>query len=185
MRSEKACTEYLRIHISRTCVRYERCSTVMCKKGLNMKYKDDMSHTPPQLSLVSAGLWVGGCSLPYSRPPYSRVRSRATQIPAAKNKNKWRKQDFFCCRCKQNPAPTLQRHYTENAKQIFPEMKLRGLVPSSYIHFAVSNLYIPTIGLSILLQESWWTNLGSIKSLKDTWMWKLGLRPRSFFLGNT
>jgi len=28
----------------------------------------------------------------------------------------------------------LQRHYTENSKQIFPEMKLRSLVPNFYIH---------------------------------------------------
>jgi hypothetical protein len=27
----------------------------------------------------------------------------------------------------------LQSHYTENSKQIFPEMKLRGLVPNFYM----------------------------------------------------
>ena len=31
---------------------------------------------------------------------------------------------------------------TENLVYIFPEMKLRGLVPSSYIHVTVSDLYI-------------------------------------------
>jgi hypothetical protein len=41
-------------------------------------------------------------------------------------------------------------------------MKLRGLVPSSYIHISVSDLYIPTIGLPILLQENRWTDPGSI-----------------------
>jgi hypothetical protein len=40
---------------------------------------------------------------------------------------------------------TLQRQYTENSKQIFPEMKLRGLNPNSCIHASVSDLYIPTI----------------------------------------
>jgi hypothetical protein len=35
---------------------------------------------------------------------------------------------------------------TENSKQIFLEMKLRGLVPNFYIHVSVSDLYIPTIG---------------------------------------
>ncbi len=30
---------------------------------------------------------------------------------------------------------TLQRQYTENSKQIFAEMKLRGLVPITYIMF--------------------------------------------------
>jgi hypothetical protein len=35
----------------------------------------------------------------------------------------------------------LQRHYTENSKKLFPEMKLRGLVPNSYIHVSVSYVY--------------------------------------------
>ncbi len=54
---------------------------------------------------------------------------------------------------------TLQRQYKENSKQIFPEMKLRGLSPNSYIH-----LYIPTVGLPILLQENMWTDIN--RSLK-------------------
>ncbi len=41
---------------------------------------------------------------------------------------------------------TLQMHCTENLKQAFPELKLRGLVPNLYIHVSVSDLYIPTIG---------------------------------------
>ncbi len=52
----------------------------------------------------------------------------------------------------QRPA-TLQRHYTENSKQIFPEMKLRSLVHNSYNHVSVNHLYIPTIGLPILLSS--------------------------------
>ncbi len=36
----------------------------------------------------------------------------------------------------------LQRHCTENAKQIFPEMKLRGLVPNSlHSHFCEQFIY--------------------------------------------
>jgi hypothetical protein len=35
-------------------------------------------------------------------------------------------------------------------------MKLRGMVPNSFIHVSVSDLYIPTIGLPILLQENMW-----------------------------
>ncbi len=46
----------------------------------------------------------------------------------------------------------LQRHLTENFKQIFPEMKLRGIVPIFHIHVSVSDLYIPKIGPPILLQ---------------------------------
>jgi hypothetical protein len=37
-------------------------------------------------------------------------------------------------------------HCTENSKQIFPEMELRGLVPNFCIHVSVSDLYIPRIG---------------------------------------
>jgi hypothetical protein len=51
---------------------------------------------------------------------------------------------------------TLQRHKTENSKQIFPEKELSGYNPNSYIHVSVSNLYIPLIGLLILLQENRW-----------------------------
>jgi hypothetical protein len=36
---------------------------------------------------------------------------------------------------------------SENTKQIFPEMKLRGLVPNFYIHVLASDSYVPTIGL--------------------------------------
>ena len=38
-------------------------------------------------------------------------------------------------------STTLQRHFTENSKQMFPERKLRGLVPNSFIHVSVSDLY--------------------------------------------
>ncbi len=38
-------------------------------------------------------------------------------------------------------------------------------------------VYIPTIGLPILLEEICRPILGLNKSLTDTWMWKLGLRP--------
>jgi hypothetical protein len=93
---------------------------------------------------------------------------------------------YFLCRANHRPSvPTLHRHCTENSKHIFPEMKLRGLVPSSYIHVSVSYLYTHTIGLPILLQENWITNRGNNKSLTDTSMRKSGMRPRSFFLVNT
>jgi hypothetical protein len=36
-------------------------------------------------------------------------------------------------------------------------MKLGGPVPNSYMHVSVSDLYIHTIGLPILLQENRWT----------------------------
>jgi hypothetical protein len=45
---------------------------------------------------------------------------------------------------------------------------MRGLVPNSYIHVSVSDLYILRIGLPILLQENRWTDRGIYKPLTDT-----------------
>jgi hypothetical protein len=49
----------------------------------------------------------------------------------------------------------LQITNTENSKHIFPEKELRGHIPNFHIHVPVSNLYIPTIDLPILLQEKY------------------------------
>ncbi len=57
---------------------------------------------------------------------------------------------------------TLQRLNTGNSKQIFPGKELRGYSPSSYFHVSVSDLYIPLIGLPILLPENWWAERGNI-----------------------
>jgi hypothetical protein len=64
------------------------------------------------------------------------------------------------------------RHDTENSKQIFPEKELCGLRSNFLIHVSVSDLYIPTIGLPIMPKAY-------------CLMWKLGLRPRNSFCGNT
>ncbi len=72
---------------------------------------------------------------------------------------------------------TLQRTNTENLKQIFPEKELRGHNLKFHIQVFVSDLYISTIDLPILLQEICGPTQGIYKSLTDTWMWKLGLRP--------
>jgi hypothetical protein len=47
----------------------------------------------------------------------------------------------------------LQRQNTEISKQIFPEKEYRGLSPNFHIHVSVIDLYIPTIGLPMLLEE--------------------------------
>jgi hypothetical protein len=49
----------------------------------------------------------------------------------------------------------------KNLKQIFPEKELRGHSPNFHIHVSVSDLYIPTIDLPILLQENMWTDPGN------------------------
>ncbi len=49
-------------------------------------------------------------------------------------------------------------HCKEDPIYVFPEMKLRGLVPIFHIHVSVSNLYIPRIDPPILLQQYRQTN---------------------------
>jgi hypothetical protein len=39
-----------------------------------------------------------------------------------------------------------------------PRNEFRSLSPNIHIHVSVSNLYIPTIGLPILLQENMWAD---------------------------
>jgi hypothetical protein len=58
-------------------------------------------------------------------------------------------------------------HCNENPIYVFLEMKLGGLVPNSYIHVSVSDLYIPRCGLSIWLQKNSWPILVIYKSLTD------------------
>ncbi len=62
----------------------------------------------------------------------------------------------------------MQKTTTENSKQIFPEKELCGHSPNIHIHVYVSDLYIPTIDLPILLQEICGQILGIYKSLTDT-----------------
>ncbi len=51
------------------------------------------------------------------------------------------------------PHTALQRQNTEILKQIFPEKEYWGLSPNFHLHASMSDLYIPTIGLPILLEE--------------------------------
>jgi hypothetical protein len=46
-----------------------------------------------------------------------------------------------------SPPPPL--HWTENPIYLFPEKKLHGLVPNSYIHISMSDLCILRIGLPV------------------------------------
>ncbi len=85
---------------------------------------------------------------------------------------------------KRNEGLALQRENAENLKQIFPEKEYRGLGPNFHIHVSVSELHISTIGLPFLLEETCGPILGIYKSLTDTGMWKLGLRPCSSWKRN-
>jgi hypothetical protein len=53
-------------------------------------------------------------------------------------------------------------HCKQDPIYVFPEMKLRGLVPSFQIRVFASDLYIPTTGPIILLQQNRRTIRGSI-----------------------
>jgi hypothetical protein len=47
---------------------------------------------------------------------------------------------------------TSTSHCKEDSNYVFPEIKLRDLVPKLHIHISVSDLYIPRIGPPILLK---------------------------------
>jgi hypothetical protein len=69
---------------------------------------------------------------------------------------------------------------TENLKQIFPEKELRGHSPNFHIRVSVTNLYIPTIDLPILLQDICGLIMGICTNRSQTHdCEKLGLRPRN------
>jgi hypothetical protein len=69
-------------------------------------------------------------------------------------------------------APNARIYYLytapENPIYVFPEKKLRSLVPYSYTHVSVSDLSNSRIGLTILLQQIGRPILGIYKLLTDT-----------------
>ncbi len=74
-------------------------------------------------------------------------------------------------------------HYT--AKNLYRKFETNIHSPNFHIHVSVSDLYIPTIDLPILLHEICGPILRIYKSLTDTEIWKLGLRPRNSQKRNT
>ncbi len=70
--------------------------------------------------------------------------------------------------CVASPYLHCKERMPKNSKQIFPEMKLHCLGPNSYIHVFVRDLYIPKIGLPILLQEKGGPIGGIYKLLTET-----------------
>ncbi len=53
-------------------------------------------------------------------------------------------------------------HCTQNLMDVLPEMKLLDLVPNSYNHVTVNDLYIPWNSLPICLQQIRQANPGNI-----------------------
>ncbi len=79
----------------------------------------------------------------------------------------------------------VHRHNTENLKQIFQEKRLRR-PQSQFPHSCVCEWFTYSHNPSAysaawkFVDSSWeW----KYKSLTDTWMWKLGLRPSNSYMG--
>ncbi len=75
-------------------------------------------------------------------------------------------------------------HCNGNSVYISLFWELRGLSPNFHIHMSVNDLYIPRIGPHISSSRNGSSVVGIYNSLTETWMWKLGLRPRYSFSGN-
>jgi len=81
--------------------------------------------------------------------------------------------------------PTLQRHNIRKfeRKKILPDNELCGLSLIS-TSMCLRAIYIcPWSVCLCCCRKIFGQILGIYKSLTDTWMWKLGLRPRNYFLG--
>ncbi len=87
-----------------------------------------------------------------------------------------------------NPQKYIEkkkRHSTENSKQTFPEKKMLASVPISSLMCLWAIDIFPGSVCLFCCRKICEPILGICKSLTDTWMWKLGLRSRSSFSGNT
>jgi hypothetical protein len=71
------------------------------------------------------------------------------------------------------------KNQNRKLEKMFPEEELRSHSPNFHIHVSVSDLYIPTIDLSILWQEICGPILGIYKSLTDTCMWIVKIRTEA------
>ncbi len=80
----------------------------------------------------------------------------------------------FCC------CSALQRQF----RLYIPFLGIARPQPQFHIHVSVSDLYIPRIGPHISSSRKGRPIMEIYNSLTDTWMWKLGLRPRYSFSGN-
>jgi hypothetical protein len=67
------------------------------------------------------------------------------------------------------------------AASLFTKQKYNVCLPiPTLIYLLEIYVYISRIGLSIWCSQICGSILGIYKQLTDTWMWKLGLRPRNF-----
>ncbi len=81
---------------------------------------------------------------------------------------------------------SLQRHNTEKFLQNIPRKKLLGHSTNSYIRlFTWENYIFPRSVFHFCCRKIGGPTMGIHRSLTDTWMWKLGLKPRNSFSENT
>ncbi len=80
--------------------------------------------------------------------------------------------------------PVMYSQKWNCAASLFLKQNYNALSPNSYTHISVRDLYISRIGL-LYCSQICGPILGIYKSLTDTWMWKLGLRPRNSQKRNT
>ncbi len=74
--------------------------------------------------------------------------------------------------------------FSGNCAASVPISTFMCLCPNFHIHVSVSDLYSPRIFPHISYSRKGRPIVGIYNSLTDTWMWKLGLRPRYSFSGN-
>jgi hypothetical protein len=93
---------------------------------------------------------------------------------------------FLGLSCQYSEYSTLQRHSNLNSKQIFLEKELWVLSPNFYIDVEFLWMFsiFPQLVCLFCCRKICIPILGIYKSLTDTWMLKLGLRPRNSFSGN-
>ncbi len=80
---------------------------------------------------------------------------------------------------------TQLRLNSENSKQIFPEKEWPASVLISRCMWLWAIYLFPQLVCIFCRRKIYGLTLGICKSLTYTWMWTLGLRPRSSFSGNT
>jgi hypothetical protein len=117
-----------------------------------------------------ASLEVGGCNI-YQKfsslcPLHPALRQQIR--PRSKHKRLTHKKAMHENLSKRVAFLHCKEPIPQNREKNFQEKELRGHSPNFHIHVSMSDLYIPTIDLPILLQEICGPILGIYKSLRDT-----------------